>query len=275
MKTDFTKKTILLTGATDGLGKLVAKKIAMKGAYLLIHGRNKEKGKRVVKELKELTNNNNIVYYNADYASFQEVYDFGEEILSLHNQIDILINNVGIGAGTATNYNREISKDGMEMRFQVNYLSHVLLTEILLPVCASNIINIASLGQEPVDFNNIMLEKNYDGYFAYKQSKSALIMYTYDLAERLKGSPVKANAIHPASLMPTKMVLDFLNYSQTTVEEGAEAVENILLTEESGQFYDGKKISRSISQTYNKEVRKMLKKVSYTLLEKYLNLVEH
>jgi NAD(P)-dependent dehydrogenase (short-subunit alcohol dehydrogenase family) len=275
MKTDFTKKTILLTGATDGLGKLVAKKIAMKGAYLLIHGRNKEKGKRVVKELKELTNNNNIVYYNADYASFQEVYDFGEEILSLHNQIDILINNVGIGAGTATNYNREISKDGMEMRFQVNYLSHVLLTEILLPVCASNIINIASLGQEPVDFNNIMLEKNYDGYFAYKQSKSALIMYTYDLAERLKGSPVKANAIHPASLMPTKMVLDFLNYSQTTVEEGAEAVENILLTEESGQFYDGKKISRSISQTYNKEVRKMLKKVSYALLEKYLNLVEH
>ena len=184
MNQSLSGKAVLITGSTDGLGKLVATHLAQQDAVVLLHGRNRAKGKALVEDLMMLTQNKSIHYYNGDFASFREVKELGNEIIKNHQHIDILINNVGIGSGVISGNNRrEISKDGLELRFQVNYVSHVLLTEMLLPLLSDNtgnIINVASIGQEPIDFDNIMLEKNYDGYVAYKQSKTALIMYTFD-----------------------------------------------------------------------------------------------
>lgn len=272
MKELLSDKVILITGATDGLGKLLTQHLAMQDAALLVHGRNPEKGKLLTDELTWKTHHNKIIYYNGDYASLQEVKALSDKIRAEQNRIDILINNVGIGSGSAANNKREISIDGIEMRFAVNYLSHVLLTERLLPLLkpGAQIINVASVGQEPIDFDNLMLEKNYDGFFAYKRSKTALIMYTFDLADRLKDHDVKVNAIHPASLMNTKMVLEGWGYSLTTVDQGAEAVESLLFSDTTGAYYDGKKVSKAIAQTYDIKARTILRDISSKILENYL-----
>ena len=274
MKDSIAGKTVLITGSTDGLGKLVAKHLLEHNVRVLLHGRNESKGKKVLDELKEQTQNNKIQYYNADLSSLQEVVELSETILREQTSLDVLINNAGIGRGTSNK--RELSKDGIELRFAVNYLSHVLLTEKLLPIITpqtGRIINVSSIGQEPLDFNNLMLEKNYDGYdgyYAYKQSKAAQIMYTIDLAERLKNKGIKVNALHPASLMNTKMVVDEWGYSMSTVEQGAEAVEYLLECDTTGAYYNEKKLSRAIRQVYDAAARQQLHKTTWELLQDYL-----
>lgn len=266
-------KSVLITGSTDGLGKLIAQHFAMHDAIVLLHGRNKEKGKSVTGELQRLTQNDKIKYYNGDFSSFKEVKDLSQNILKENDHIDFLINNVGIGKGLPNQNKRELSKEGIELRFAVNYLSHVLLTENLLPLLKSKtsvIINVASIGQEPLNFDNLMLERNYDGFFAYRQSKAALIMYTYDLAERLYDKGIKVNVVHPASLMNTKMVLEEWGYSLTKVEQGAEAVENLLFPNSTGAYYEGKILSRSIAQTYDQDVRAMLRELTWSYLKNYI-----
>lgn len=269
MNKKVTGKTVLITGSTDGLGKLVARHLVEKGAKVLLHGRNPEKGEKVKKELSG--GNHQLEYFNADFASLAEVKKLAEDILKDHPQIDVLINNVGIGRGKER-YKRELSKDGFELRFAVNYLSHVLLTEKLLPHIpdGSKIINVASVGQATIDFNDIMLEKKYEGFEAYKQSKTALIMFTFDLAERLKSRHIKVNALHPASLMNTKMVTEDWDYTLSTVEQGAEAVETVVDAETTGEYYDGKKVSRAIEQAYDRDARNALEKVTWEMLKGYL-----
>lgn len=232
-----------------------------------------EKGSQVLDELISQTGNRNIRYYNGDFSFLGEVARLSREIIQNHPQIDFLINNVGIGSGKVSDNNqRRISKDGIELRFQVNYLSHVLLTEKLLPILSPNavIINVASIGQEPIDFDNIMLGKNYDGFFAYKQSKTALIMYTFDLAERLKNRGIRVNVLHPASLMNTKMVFEDWNYTLTTVEQGAEATENLLFPDSTGEYYDMKRKAKAIAQTYNPQDRTALRKWTEENLASFL-----
>ncbi len=272
MKATLSDKTVLITGSTDGLGKLVARHIAEREATVLVHGRNKTKGDSVLNELTQLTGNRKLIYYNGDFSSFSQVMELSEEILKDQDHIDILINNVGIGKGKDNE--REISDDGIELRFEVNYLSHVLLTEKLLPLLkdTSSIINVASVGQESIDFKNLMLDSGYDGFLAYRQSKTALIMYTFDLAARLKENGIKVNALHPASLMNTNMVIQDWGRSSSTVDQGAEAVENLLFTETTGAYYDGKKLSKAIPQTYDPKARANLRFATRTLLEKYITV---
>jgi NAD(P)-dependent dehydrogenase (short-subunit alcohol dehydrogenase family) len=271
MKKPVAGKIILITGSTDGLGKLVARNLLEKNATILLHGRNKEKGKMVLEQLKELTGNEKIEYYNADLSSLKEVKQFSETIIKEQEHLDVLINNAGIGRGIDNK--RELSKDGIELRFAVNYLSHVLLTEKLLPIVTpktGRIINVSSVGQEPVNFDDLMLEKHYDGYYAYKQSKAAQIMYTLDLAERLKDQGIKVNAVHPSSLMNTKMVLDEWGYSLSTVEQGASAVENLIHVDTTGAYYDKILLSKAIPQVYNLKARQTLTLITNDLLKNYL-----
>jgi len=273
MKTALSDKTILITGSTDGLGKLVAKHLAMEDATVLIHGRNEQKGNSLVNELTTQTGNSRLKYYNGDFSSLNKVKELCDHILKDQSHIDILINNVGIGKGRYNN--RELSDDGIELRFEVNYLSHVLLTEKLLPLLkdkSSSIINVASIGQEPINFKNLMLDSGYDGFLAYRQSKTALIMYTFDLAIRLKENRINVNALHPASLMNTNMVMEDWGHSMTTVEQGAEALENLLLTETTGAYYDGKKMSKAIPQTYDPKARANLRFATRGLLEKFITV---
>jgi NAD(P)-dependent dehydrogenase (short-subunit alcohol dehydrogenase family) len=267
-------QVILVTGATDGLGKQVARDLAAQRATILLHGRSREKGQNTVQEIRDATGNKKLIYYNADFSSLDAVRRLTEEIRGNQGRLDVLINNAGIGAGPRK-ARREISTDGYELRFAVNYLAPFLLTHRLLPLlCRSTparIVNVASVGQRPIDFNNVMLNDGYDGLRAYRQSKLALIMFTFDLAEELSKSGITVNSLHPASLMNTRMVLesDYFGGPMSTVEEGAHAVEYLAMSPEldgvTGEYFDGEQRARANSQAYDKEARRRLRMLSEQL----------
>jgi NAD(P)-dependent dehydrogenase (short-subunit alcohol dehydrogenase family) len=265
---------VLVTGATDGLGRRVARDLAAQGATVLLHGRSRERAEAAVREIYEETGNEKLRYYLADYSSLEEVRRLAEEVRSEHDRLDVLINNAGIGSGPSGDRTRRESKDGHELRFQVNYLSHFLLTRELLPLLraseTSRVVNVASVGQAPIDFGDPMLERGYEGTRAYSQSKLALIMFAFSLAERLEGTGVTANALHPASLMDTKMVFETFGSNMTTVQQGAEATERLAVSPElegvSGRYFDGKREARAKAQAYDREARERLWALSEELV---------
>lgn len=174
-------KTILVTGATDGIGKLTAKGLAELGATVFVHGRSAWRVEDLVGEVISATGNDRVVGFRADFACFAEVREMADKILSTGERLDILINNAGMGAGKRDDRERVLSRDGLEMRFQVNHLSTFLLTRLLLPALedapSARIVNVSSLGQAPIDFTNVMLDHDYDGLHAYCQSKLAMVMF--------------------------------------------------------------------------------------------------
>jgi NAD(P)-dependent dehydrogenase (short-subunit alcohol dehydrogenase family) len=159
---------------------------------------------------------------------------------------------------------RRESADGYELTFAVNYLSHFLLTRLLLARLREpgRIVNVASLGQAPLDFGDLMLENGYEGYTAYAKTKLAQILFTVSLAERLADRDVTVNALHPATLMETKMVLDNLGSARSSVDEGAQAVLRLVTDPEldgvSGRFFDGTRESAAQAQAYDPEARRRL-----------------
>ena len=257
---------ILVTGATDGMGKRVVRDLAAEGATVLLHGRSPERGEAATREIREETGNDKLRYYPADFSSLEEVRRLADEIHSDNERLDVLINNAGIGAGPSGGANRQEGKDGYELRFAVNYLAPFLLTNLLLPLlrdsAPSRIVNVASVGQAPIDFDDVMLERGYEGMRAYSQSKLALIMFTFSLAERLEGTGVTANSLHPATLMDTKMVFESFGYTMSTVQEGAEATERLAISPElegiSGRYFDGERESHADDQAYDRDARERL-----------------
>jgi NAD(P)-dependent dehydrogenase (short-subunit alcohol dehydrogenase family) len=256
--TDAPQATILVTGATDGLGRSVAQVLAAKGATVLLHGRSPERLEATLKELRSQSGTEKVNSYVADLSSLAAVRDLAERILSEHDRLDVLVNNAGV-----ISPDRKESEDGYELTFAVNYLSHFLLTRLLLPrlkgSAPSRIVNVASAGQSPLDFSNLMLEHGYDAMKAYSQSKLAQVMFTFDLAEHLQGTGVTVNALHPASLMDTKMVQSTFGYTMSTVEEGTEAVVRLAVSQEvdgvTGRYFDGTREARANRQAYDPQAR--------------------
>ena len=269
-------KTALVTGATDGLGKLVAIKLAENGARVLIHGRDRAKGQATRAELRSATGNPNLDFYCADLAELAQVRDLAADVTSAHKRLDILINNAGVGLFVAAD--RQLSCDGLEMHFQVNYLAPFLLTELLLPLIRASaparIVNVSSLGQAPIDFNDVMLEGAYSPMEAYCQSKLAQIMFTIDLSEKLKDTGVTATALHPGTYMNTNMVLESGITPQTPVEEGVEATYRLATSPEvegqTGVYFDQQIVSRAMDQAYDEAARRQLRELSLRLSGSWL-----
>jgi NAD(P)-dependent dehydrogenase (short-subunit alcohol dehydrogenase family) len=260
-------QTILVTGATDGLGRKVALDLAARGATVLVHGRDRKKGEGILREIASTAGGARCRYYEADFSSLDEVGGLADAVAGDHDRLDVLVNNAGIGAGDRAS-SREISSDGHELRFAVNYLAPFLLTHRLLDLLRravpARVVNVASVGQQPIDFDDVMLESGYDGLRAYRQSKLAQVMFTFDLAERLAGTGVRVNSLHPASLMPTNMVLDtdYFGAPMSTLEEGARAVEHLAVSEDTegvtGAYFDGMREGRANPQAYDPEARARL-----------------
>jgi NAD(P)-dependent dehydrogenase (short-subunit alcohol dehydrogenase family) len=266
------EQVILITGATDGMGRQLARDLAAQGATLLLHGRDQARGEATLTEIRRATGNDRLKYYRADFASLDEVRELAQRITAEQKRLDVLVNNAGIG-GSPDDRTRALSRDGYELRLAVNYLAPFLLTRSLLPLLQASaparIVNVASVGQAPIDFNDLMLEHGYDGYRAYGQTKLALIMFAFDLAEELKGTGVTANALHPASLMNTKMVLENFGYTMSRIEDGVAATIRLVtdpkLDGVSGRYFDRLREGKANNQAYDRESRARLRAVSEQL----------
>lgn len=271
------EQTILITGVTSGLGLALAQALAAKGATLLLHGRDGKRGLIVLDEIKRQTGNDKLQFYQADLASLRQASELARKIAADHRRLDVLINNAAVGFGRE-GAGRETSQDGYELRFAVNYLAPYLLVERLLPLLKDSrparIVNVASVGQAPLDFKDIMFDHGYIGVTAYRRSKLAMIAWTFDLAARLAHTGVTANALHPASLMPTKMVLESGWNVMSTVEEGLKATIRLVvdpgLDDVTGKYFDGLREAKANAQAYDPEVRRRLAELTEDLITKAL-----
>jgi len=265
-------KTILVTGSTDGVGRRVAERLAADGATVLIHGRDRARGEALLATLRK-AGSRDAKFYQADFASLDGVRDLAAAVKRGHERLDVLINNAGLGSGPP-GHKRAVSAEGHELRFQVNYLAGVLLTHLLLPLLKASaparIVNVASLGQSPIDFDDVMLERPYDGRRAYTQSKLAQIMFTFDLADELKGTGVAVGCLHPATFMNTTMVRLNGVAPINTVDTGAEAILNLAvgpgLDGKTGVYCDGLRPAEANPQAYDKAARAKLKALSEKLV---------
>jgi NAD(P)-dependent dehydrogenase (short-subunit alcohol dehydrogenase family) len=264
-------RTILVTGSTDGVGRVVAQKLADSGAHIIVHGRDRDRGERLADGIRA-TGRGTATFYRADFSALAELRRLADEIGRKFTRIDVLINNAGIGSGGPQGA-RQSSADGHELRFAVNYLSGFLLTRLLLPLLIASkparVINVASLGQHPIDFDDVMLMHGYSGSRAYAQSKLAQIMFTFDLAQELEASSVTANCLHPATYMNTTMVRQAGVTPISTTEEGAEAILNLATAAPSdrrtGLFFNELSPSRANPQAYDVHARERLRLLSAEL----------
>jgi NAD(P)-dependent dehydrogenase (short-subunit alcohol dehydrogenase family) len=267
---NLTGKTILVTGSTDGVGRLVATRLAADGAHVLLHGRNRERGEALAAEIAR-SGKGKATLFIADLASMAEVRRLAKEVAAANPRIDVLINNAGIGF---LPQERALTPDGYELRFAVNYLAGFLLTELLLPAlkasAPSRIVNVASLGQSPVNFDDVMMAKAWPGSrVAYTQSKLAQILFTFSLAEKLAGSGVNVTALHPATFMATGMVVNAGITPASTVEEGAEAILALAVgpqhAKTTGAYFNGLAEAKANAQAYDKAARQKLWDLSVKL----------
>jgi NAD(P)-dependent dehydrogenase (short-subunit alcohol dehydrogenase family) len=267
---DLTGKTILITGSTDGVGRMVAERMAADGAHVLVHGRDGKRGESLVAAIAK-TGKGKATLHLADLSSMSEVRRLAKVVLADNKSIDVLINNAGIGFMPA---GRQVTADGYELRFAVNYLAGFLLTHLLLDTlkasAPSRIVNVSSLGQSPVNFDDVMMEKTWQGEStSYTQSKLAQILFTFDLAEELAGSGVTVTAVHPATYMATGMVVNAGIAPLSTVEEGADAILALAVGPQhartTGKFFNGLKEARANAQAYDKAARERLRALSEKL----------
>jgi NAD(P)-dependent dehydrogenase (short-subunit alcohol dehydrogenase family) len=263
------QQVILVTGATDGLGRALARELAARGATVLVHGRDPARGEATLREIREATGSDRLRFYRADFGSLAQVRSLGDRIRAEHESLDVLVNNAGIGSGGRGATERELSEDGYELRFAVMYLAPLLLTRLLEPLLVrsapARIVNVASAGQAPIDFENVMLEREYSGARAYCQSKLALVMLTLDLAEELRERGVTANSLHPGTFMPTKMVLETgvepVDSLETGVESTLRLVGDPSLETVTGRYYDRMREARALAQAYEPEARRRLREL--------------
>jgi NAD(P)-dependent dehydrogenase (short-subunit alcohol dehydrogenase family) len=260
---------ILITGATDGLGRGVAQRLAEHGATLMLHGRNPVR----LAETAAALGSDRVSTHVADLSRLADVRALADDVERSTDRLHVLVNNAGIGSGKPDGTTRQESADGHELRFAVNYLAGFLLTQRLLPLlrrsAPARIVNVASLGQAPIDFDDVMLHHNYSGGRAYSQSKLAQINFTFELAERLDADEVTVNSLHPATYMPTKMVLEQVGYSVDSLEEGIEATVRLAVAPEldgvTGKFFDRQEEAAAQPQAYDREARRRLWELSEQL----------
>ena len=280
--------TVLITGATGGLGRPLAARLAAEGATVLVHGRDQHNREQFVDELR--ARGGRAQAYGGDLAVLAEVVELAERVAVGHPELDVLVNNAGVGFG-APGAGRELTPDGNELRFAVNYLAPVLLTRRLLDTLRGNpgarIVNVGSIGQADLDLTDPQFERDYDGTLAYRRSKLALVMFTIDLADELSGPPGAArpadgvappvptvNVLHPETLMDTTMVRDAAIAPRSSVSDGVANVLALLhgpaASGVTGQYFDRTRHAEPLAQASDEGVRAELRALTEQLLRPYL-----
>jgi NAD(P)-dependent dehydrogenase (short-subunit alcohol dehydrogenase family) len=262
------QQIILITGATDGLGRAVAGDLAASGATLLLHGRSEERGRQTLAEIRARTPDATLTYYRADFDSLAEIRGLAERILADHDRLDVLLNNAALGIDPV----RRVSRDGLEATFQVDYLAPYMLSYLLEPLlrasAPSRIVNVASAGQAPISFDDVMLERGYDGMQAYCQAKLAEIMLTFDQAAELSGTGVTVNCVHPAFNMPTKIVTHLFT-PDSEIADGVTSILRLIADPEldsvTGRYFDQTREARALDQAYDERARVRIRAIAERL----------
>ncbi len=263
-------RVVLITGSTDGIGKQTALELAQRGIRILVHGKDPKRGKRVIEEISRASESSKLELFIADLSSLNQVRNLAERIRQENDHLDVLINNAGV-----YEKNYRVSKDGFEMTFAVNHLAHFLLTMLLLDIIKKapqgriiNVSSIAHFNSPDIEFDNLDLKKRYSGYAAYAQSKLCNVLFTYELAERLKGTNVTVNCLHPG-VIDTKLMRASFSMGGAPVTEGAQTPVYLATAPElrntSGHFFCDQQETASSIYSYDSEVRKQLWQISFQL----------
>lgn len=260
---DMQGKTAVVTGSTSGLGEVVARRLGKMGATVIVHGLDEQRGRAIAAEITQ-AGPGRATFQSGDLASLDEVRKLAARIRATHPRIHLLINNAGILGRTGEP--RRESKDGYELAFAINHLSHFLLTRELLPqieaAAPARIVNVASGAQTPIHFDDVNLKRDYSSGTAYAQSKLAQVMFTFSLAGQLDPARVTVNTLHPATMMNTPMVIDNGIQPRSSVEDGANAVMQLAvspaLAGRSGLYFNQMNEARANAQAYDAAARQRL-----------------
>ncbi len=270
-----TLKTILITGSTDGIGRQIALQLSRMGHKILVHGRDKEKGARVLDEINRESCNENLALYISDFADLTSVVQLGKEIQREQERLDVLIHNAGVFSPRHI-----ITRDGNELTFQVNHLAPFLLTHLLMDLmkksAPARIVIVASAAHYSATadyFEDLKGEKSYSSFSAYSFSKLANILFSRELAERLESSGVTSNSLHPGTI-DTNMLRISYGGGGRSVEEGAETPIHLAISDEvegiSGKYFSSKREKLPSDLAQNEELQKKLWKISEDLLKRFL-----
>ncbi len=262
-------KTILVTGATDGIGRQTALVLAQRGGRVLLHGRSEERCRRTRREIKERTGNQALQTYIADFADLAQVRALADEVRRDHGRLDVLLNNAGVWETS-----RRTSRDGFEMTLAVNHLAPFLLTNRLLDplraVAPSRIVNVSSMIHAGhIDFDDLQSEKGYSAQAAYGLSKLCNVLFTYELAERLAGTGVTANCLHPG-VIDTKLFRAGWSAGGSPIEAGSRNTVYVATAPElegvTGKYFVNQRPAESQPISHDPEARRRLWRLSAALV---------
>ena len=278
--------TSLITGATDGIGKEAAIELAKKGCNLILIGRNKEKGEKVVEEIRKVADSYvDIDYFTADLMLMKEVSRVADEVSRKYPKIDVLLNNVGAYFAF-----RDVTEEGFERTFALNHLGYFLMTKKLLPLVEKSdykrIVNVSSSAHYGIDFefDNMNGEKKYSGFDIYKRSKLANVMFTYELAKRIEGTGITANCLHPGfvstnfgknnNFLWRNVIRVAMWLTAISVKDGAKTSIHLACSDEvkdiTGRFFANSQIKKGSSKAKNEEHNRKLWELSEEFVEKFV-----
>ena len=278
--------TCLITGATDGIGKEAAIELAKKGCNLILIGRNKEKGEKVVEQIRKVAENYvDIDYFTADLMLMKEVSRVADEIIRKYPKIDVLLNNVGAYFAF-----RDVTEEGFERTFALNHLGYFLMTKKLLPLVEKSnykrIVNVSSSAHYGIDFefDNLNGEKKYSGFDIYKKSKLANVMFTYELAKRVRDKGITANCLHPGfvstnfgknnNLLWRNVIRVAMWLTAISVKDGAKTSIHLACSDEvkdiTGRFFANSQVKKGSSKAKNEEHNQKLWELSEEFVEKFV-----
>jgi NAD(P)-dependent dehydrogenase (short-subunit alcohol dehydrogenase family) len=265
------RKTILVTGATDGIGKQTALELARLGHSVWIHGRNPAKASAVVDEMRRMAGNARVQAVTGDFGSLKQVKALAKDVDQRVERLDVLINNAGVWMNE-----RVLTEDGIETTFQVNHLAPFLLTNLLLPLlrrsAPARVVTVASQlhkrGQLHLD--DLQLVHSYSGYTAYTQSKICNVLFAHTLAERLRGSGVTSNVLHPG-IITTKLLWTGFQSTANDIAEGAKTSMHLAIAPElegvTGKYFEPVREMPSADITYDAKTQAALWQISEDMLK--------